>query len=353
MIVRVLDVLQRGRDQQSAAQIRRSAAAEGRGTIQRQMQFRGEPARANMVDAAYEAGVEMARPRAGAETWSSGRRWKSRSCRRCARPIRAPRPRRGRLPPECSPPARRCECVAPAALAALASALHSAPMPPLGCDSPASPAADSAASRYNSVNTVPGERGPKFAPRMASNAEGALERRGIEVLFEQIEDIHAADAQQFAHVAPPQLAHLPADPQQREPVGPVGRTEARRHARQHGRERRGEAPHARLVDRIGLRVRGGEAASRPRFAQVEAGARGPERGGRHALRRPLEPVRLAAAIRAAVPPASNAASARRPRRGSRARTRASTRRRPTWAAASRTSTERPPRASVAAHTSPL
>ncbi len=64
--------------------------------------------------------------------------------------------------------------VAPAALAALASALHSAPMPPLGWDMPEAPAADSAAKRYSSVNTVPGERGPKLAPSTASNPSAPL-----------------------------------------------------------------------------------------------------------------------------------------------------------------------------------
>ena len=108
-----------------------------------------------------------------------------------------------------------------------------------------------------------------------------------------------------------------------------------------------------VVGRIGLRVRAGQAAARRRSPKFRQAPVGHQRRGRHALRRPLEPVRLELQIAQQIAPASDAADARRPRRESRARTRASTRRRRLAAAASSTSTERPPRASVAAQTSPL
>ena len=198
------------------------------------MQLRGEAARANVVDAAHEAGVEVARRRAGCRKVVFG----------SALEITAPRAdalagfehdARGAIAFDQNARHRRAGANRRRRprRAALASASHSAPMPPLGCDSPASPAADSAARRYSSVNTVPGERGPKFAPSTASKPSAPLSAARIEVLFEQIVDIHAADAQQLAHVAPPELAYLPADPQQREPIRPVGRAEARRHAREH------------------------------------------------------------------------------------------------------------------------
>ena len=60
----------------------------------------------------------------------------------------------------------------------------------------------------------------------------ALQHGGGEVLLEQVMHVHAADAQQFAHVAPAELADTPARTEQRQPVFPALRAQPGRHGRQ-------------------------------------------------------------------------------------------------------------------------
>ena len=54
------------------------------------------------------------------------------------------------------------------------------------------------------------------------------------MLLQQVIDIHAANAQELAHVLAPQPANTPADVQQRELVGPAIRAQAWRNARKDG-----------------------------------------------------------------------------------------------------------------------
>ena len=165
---------------------------------------------AQMRNTAHEAGIQMLRRPAA----------RGRSCLRigvrddagaprCARRTRARRPRRGRPAPASARPATRYGCDARPRPPRSASASHSAPRPPSGCANE-SPAALAAASRYSSVNTVPGERGPKLVPSTASKASAPFSSVAVEVLLQQIVHIHAADAQQLAHVAPAEPAHPPA-----------------------------------------------------------------------------------------------------------------------------------------------
>ena len=85
--------------------------------------------------------------------------------------------------------------------------------------------------------------------------ERALKRRRLELLFEQIVHVHAADAQQFAHVAPPQPANAPTQAQQRERIPPITGAETRRHARQQRHQGPREASHLRRVPAVGGCIR--------------------------------------------------------------------------------------------------
>ena len=108
--------------------------------------------------------------------------------------------------------------MAPAATAALASASHSAPMPPLGCDNPGVTGRRLRRQAIQQCQHRARRARTEVRAEHGIEAQRAFERRGIEVLFQQIVDIHAADAQQLAHVAPAELAYLPADAQQRQSI---------------------------------------------------------------------------------------------------------------------------------------
>src|SRR5207245_8384340 len=69
----------------------------------------------------------------------------------------------------------------------------------------------------------------------------AFEERQAEALFEQIVHAHAADAQQLAHVASPEPADAPAEPEQRTGLAPAFGAEARRRVAEHRMQRAREA----------------------------------------------------------------------------------------------------------------
>jgi len=112
---------------------------------------------------------------------------------------------------------------------------------------------------------------------------------------------------------------------------PGGRTQARRHAREQRHQRRGEAPHACGIRAICLRVRGGQTCPRRRLNQVPElsvwraratdaapSINGAPPGCSAVVGSPKaahsSPCDSQPPIRAAVPRASDAASAPRPRR---------------------------------------
>ncbi len=312
------------------------------------MQLRGQPACAQMADAAHEAGIQMRAPEQAAERWSSDRRSRSRVARAMARRIASSTPA-ARSSSTQNARHRRAgaDRGAGRAAAALASASRQRAHAAHGLRQRRHrPPSTRAARRYSSVSTVPGERGPKFVPSTASKPSAPLQRRRLEMLLEQIVDVHAADAQQFAHVAPPEPAHLPASRSSAEAIRPADRCPAAAaRCDEHGRERRRRS--ARMRARVGCdrpprRPRRAPALAEP--VKVRRAARR-QRRGRHALGRPsCRPCAASQARCIRSRAASGAAGARRPRRGIPARIRASPRRRRPASAASSTSTERPARA---------
>jgi hypothetical protein len=113
--------------------------------------------------------------------------------------------------------------------------------------------------------------------------ERAAQRGQREMLLEQIVHVHPADAQQFAHVAPPELANLPAQARQRRRVPPIPGPEPRRHLREQRHQRLGEALHLRRIGGICGRVRADAALAQFQRRPVRG-----QRRGRHRSSRPLE-----------------------------------------------------------------
>ena len=302
-----------------------------------------------MRHAAHEAGVQMrARPSSCRKVVLGSAFEITRPRRDAPRRTRAPRRRRG----------RRCtRMLRTGALGADRRAgrarrpwpahRDSAPMPPPGCASPAPRAAPPPAGTAAST-PCPASAARSCVPSTASKASAPLSSGDCEMLLEQVVDVHAADAQQLAHVAPPEPADLPAEAQQRQ----RGRAQAsvpRRggdRARAAARSAAREAPHARRSTRRTRR------ASAPRRSRVPppSGSGAPSGtsavvGSRCAAQ--SSPCDLEAADRAAASAGIRCsrcahAETRNPGANSRVTRRAA---RPA-AAASSTSTERPPRASV-------
>ena len=75
------------------------------------------------------------------------------------------------------------------------------------------------------------------------------------MLLEQVMHIHPADAQQFAHVVPAQLAYLPCETEQGGAIAPGLGTETRRQASQHRPKRVCESAHSRRVSVVRARIR--------------------------------------------------------------------------------------------------
>ena len=124
-------------------------------------------------------------------------------------------------------------------------------------------------------------------------AERALQRRRFEVLLEQVMDIHAADAQQFTHVATSQLAYLPTHPEQRQAVGPSARSQTRRHTREDRCQRaQRNGACAPYTPHTPANPPPTGAARRPPRSRSRHVAIGQQRRGAHALRRPLQTVRF-------------------------------------------------------------
>ena len=142
--------------------------------IERQMQLRGQAPRAQVIDAAHEAGIQVR----AAEQLQEGRlRVGARNhgpAPRCARRIRARRPPRDPPRPESAPPAPRCESRRRPRAPLSRAHRTTRPLRPGVATSAAAPPAASAARRYSSVSTVPGERGPKFVPSTASKPSAPL-----------------------------------------------------------------------------------------------------------------------------------------------------------------------------------
>ncbi len=350
MVVGVLDVLERGRDQQSAAQAPpRRLRRNGGARFKREVQLGGEAAGANMIDAAHESGVEV---RSTQELEECGFRvGAGNHVRRhdaLAR-LEHARRKRDRLRRECLATGAPVRMIGACGNGRLGQRIAQRAHPALwvatapGHPPPTPPPGDTAGQhRARRARTeVRAEHGIE--------PQRAFERRGVEVLFEQIVNIHAADAQQLAHVAAPQLAYLPADAQQRQSIRPSRQSEARRYPREHRRERRGEAPHSRAIGRIGR-------AHPQRTIQLDRQrpdlSRAQLRRGAMPWSAGVAPPIPARAIRAARSRRRSAgirckrcAPAETLKPGANSRVDAAP---PTWAAASSTSTERPPRASVAA-----
>ncbi len=243
--------------------------------------------------------------------------------------------------------------VAPAAAAALPSASQSAPMPPLGWDMARSAGRGFRRQTVQQRQHRARRAWTEVGAEHRIEPQRALERRRLEVLLEQVMDVHAADAQQLAHVAPSQAAYLPAHAQQREPIGPSVRSQPRRRSREYRREGGGEAAHAGRICRICLRIRGRQALPCPARAEHQSGAALAPAPCWPCRWPPIRVRALPDRARAAGPPASECsrwapAETRKPGANSR-----SAPRRPAAVAASSTSTLRPPRASVAAQTRPL
>jgi hypothetical protein len=112
----------------------------------------------------------------------------------------------------------------------------------------------------------------------------AFENIGLEVLLEQIEDVHPADPQQLAHVAPTEPADLPTQAEQCPTIGPIGSAQSRGHLTEERRQRLGEAPHARAIHRIGRDIRTRQTG----WIHGQRRATGKQGRGRHALRGPFE-----------------------------------------------------------------
>ncbi len=230
--------------QQPPAQIGFRGAAELGQPVEREMQLRRQPARAQMLDATDESGIELR----GAEQLQKGRlRIGARDhggARRYARPIRARRPPRDLPRPGCASPACASGSPRRAPSPNCASASQSAPTPPTGCDSPP-PAAACAASRYSSVNTVPGERGPKFVPSTASKPRAPLSN-GVSKCSSSRSYTFMPPMRSSSRMSSrPESANLPAESCQRGVILPVGSAEPRRYPGKHRHQRLGEALHLR------------------------------------------------------------------------------------------------------------
>ena len=142
--------------------------------VEREVQLRGEPARAQVADPAHEAGIEVRASPAARGRWSSDRRSRPRSRAAMRSPDSSTTPAARSASTRIRFTGAAVRISAPAAPRGLASASQSAPCPPAAGDSPPAPAAASAARRYSSVSTVPGERGPKLVPSTASNPSAPL-----------------------------------------------------------------------------------------------------------------------------------------------------------------------------------
>ena len=163
-----LDVVERRRDQQAAAERRRVLAGEPRRRVERQVQLGGEAVGAQVADPAHEAGVEMFRTEqlqqrrlrvgagdhrarrdalTGVEQHAAGGVVRRPARDSPGRPCGSSRPPLQRLAPmrRTPHPCRRAVATVRAGRRRLC-----------------------AASRYSNVSTVPGERGPKFVPSTAS-----------------------------------------------------------------------------------------------------------------------------------------------------------------------------------------
>ena len=73
---------------------------------------------------------------------------------------------------------------------------------------------------------------------------------------EQVEGVHAANAQQFAHVALAEPADAPAQLQQVQAIGPQPGAQPGRRGLQHGVQRCGKTPHLLREPQVGVGVRG-------------------------------------------------------------------------------------------------
>ena len=82
----------------------------------------------------------------------------------------------------------------------------------------------------------------------------AAQQVAFEGVFQKVGHIHAADAQELAHVIAAQAADRPAEFRELAQIAPVAAAEARRHGRQHGLEMLGEPEHQLAPRRQGRAV---------------------------------------------------------------------------------------------------
>jgi len=154
MIVGMLDMLERGRDEQSAAQTRLRHAAERRQTIQRQCSLAASRER-DMIDSADKARVRGGAIPAGAGRCSWDRRSRSRSVRDALAGLQYHSAGAISLGPECLPPRRRCEW-SPGCSRRPGKRIAQSAHPALGLRQATRARAHCPPNRYNKVSTVPG-----------------------------------------------------------------------------------------------------------------------------------------------------------------------------------------------------
>ena len=143
---------------------------------------------------------------------------------------------------------------APAAAAARANASHTAPMPPSGCDSAARTGAGLRGQPVEQREHRPRGARTEIRAEHRIEAQRPFQQRRLEVLVQQVIDVHGADAQQLAHVASSETPHPPTKIQQCEPVRPRGGAELWRHLLQHWAEQFGEPVEALDQARVGVDV---------------------------------------------------------------------------------------------------
>ena len=157
--------------------------------------------------------------------------------------------------------------LAPAAVAALANASLTAPMPPAGRDTPPVVPLATPESRCRSVTrecmTVPRQHGVvgtrrKVGAEHCIEGQRGLQRRRFERLFDHVEDIDTGDAHELAHVVATEAADVPAQEGGADEIGTATAEQSRRnavvllaeHAREleHGRVMRGQCGAIGIAD---------------------------------------------------------------------------------------------------------
>jgi hypothetical protein len=206
VVVRALDVFQRRREQQSPAQARASSPVNCGSRSSARCSFAVSPRQRICVTRRTKPVSRCSRTQQPQEGRLRIRARDHAPALRCARPIRVTTPPPDRLStsdPRHGLPVRSS---APAAVPRPWPAHRTArPCRPRLRAALGRPPRTAAASRYSSVSTVPGERGPKFVPSTASKPSAPFSSGVLEILLEQVMHVHAADAQQLAHVARPSL----------------------------------------------------------------------------------------------------------------------------------------------------